>query len=104
MSVNTTVKSLETDAGIAAGIEVRWDSFSLVMLTAPKGFIGCCIFAEEIIEGYGVPCAVAESGPGNPIGPPENMLSRTVMRANQKAKDLGIKVGMPVEEAIALLF
>jgi uncharacterized protein YunC (DUF1805 family) len=104
MSVTSKIVPFETAKGVAEGVDLKWDSFSLLILTAPKGFLACCIFDEKIIGEFGVPCAVVNSGPGNSIGTLENMFNRTIMKVNEKGHELGIKVGMPTMEALELLF
>lgn len=104
MSVISKITPFETTKGIAEGIDLRWDSFSLLLLTAPKGFLACCIFDEKIIGEFGIPCAVVESGPGNSVGTLENMFNRTIMKVNENGDKLGLRVGMPTMEALELLF
>jgi uncharacterized protein YunC (DUF1805 family) len=44
-----------------------------------------------------------ESTPDNPIGTLERFPDRKVTQANEKARQLGIKAGMSVEDGFALI-
>ena len=52
---------------------------------------------------YGVAAALVESSPANPIGTLDRFPDRKVTKVNEKAKSLGIKEGMAVTDAFALI-
>ncbi|MEW5945581.1 MAG: DUF1805 domain-containing protein [bacterium] len=104
MAVQCEVIPVQTPKGVADGVSLKWDSFSLLLIGAPKGFLGCCIFDLGVTQGFKVPCALVESAPGNPIGTIERMRTRRIMSVNDEAKKLGIEVGMPAPEALEKLF
>ena len=104
MAVNLETRPIATSRGIAEGIVLKWESFSLLLIGAPKGFLGCCIFDLDITQGFKMPCALVESAPGNPIGTLDRMLQRKIMSVNEEGKNLGIEVGMSVPEALEKLF
>lgn len=104
MSVTTTTIPISTSKGVADGVVLKWESFSLLLIGGPKGFLGCCIFDLALINEFKMPCALVESGPTNPIGTIERMLTRNIMSVNDAAKALGIEAGMSVTEAVEKLF
>jgi len=57
----------------------------------------------EACQRYGVAAAIVESTPDNPIGTLERFGNRNITKANAKAQTLGIKEGMAVGDAFALI-
>lgn len=104
MAVNCETVPIQTSKGVAEGIALKWESFSLLLIGGPKGFLGCCIFDLGVVDGFDMPCALVDSAPGNPIGTIERMLTRNIMSANEQARKLGIAEGMSVKEAVEKLF
>lgn len=104
MAVQLTTQNFQLSKGIAEGVSLKWDCFSLLIITAPKGFLACCIFDLEVIGGFGIPAAIVESAPGNPIGTLERMMTRHISKVNKQGETLGIKTGMTTEEALEKLF
>ena len=101
MEVHT--KTYPTRNGPVEGVQTKWAGFNILLVTGSKGFLACPAIDVEACEGYGVAAAIVESTPDNPIGTLERFSNRKVTKANAKAKDLGIKEGMEVEEAFALI-
>jgi len=104
LSVHLETKPIETAKGTAEGMVLQWESFSLIAIGAPKGFLTCCIFDLDRINQFGKPAALVESTPDCPIGTLENMVTLNLMAVNSEAEALGLKVGMPVSKALELLF
>lgn len=104
MAVQLETKPIQTSKGVAEGMKLKWESFSLLLIGAPKGFLACCIFDLDIINKFGKPAALVESGPAKPIGTLENMVTLSLMTVNEQGAALGLKPGMPVMEALELLF
>jgi uncharacterized protein YunC (DUF1805 family) len=104
MSTITSTQPVVTSKGVADGISLKWDSFSLLLIGAPKGFLACCIFDLDMINRFQKPCAMVESGPDNPIGTIDRMVTRTISRVNDQAAAIGITVGMASMDALELLF
>ncbi|MBN1794329.1 MAG: DUF1805 domain-containing protein [Candidatus Omnitrophica bacterium] len=100
----STTRSFQTKKGLVEGAKLDWGVFSLLILTAPKGFLGCGIFDLDAVERFGFACGIVESTPDNPIGTLERMIGRKVVRINQKARSLGVTEGMGALEAIERMF
>jgi uncharacterized protein YunC (DUF1805 family) len=96
-------KSYQTANGLVEGVQVKWAGFNILLVTGSKGFLACGCFDLEVIDRFGVPCAMPESTPDNPIGTLERFPNRKIMKVNKKAEAMGIKVGMPVTKAFALI-
>jgi hypothetical protein len=77
MEINT--KIYQTPNGLVEGVQTKWPGFN------------------------GVAAAIVESTPDNPIGTLERFGNRKITKANAKAQALGIKEGMDVTEAFALI-
>ncbi len=104
MSTKTETIPIQTSKGIADGMSLKWDSFSLLVIGAPKGMLLCCIFDIDVINSFGKPAALVQSGPDKPIGTIENMLTLPLMKVNEQAALLGLRVGMSSRDALELLF
>ena len=96
-------KTFQTPNGLVEGIEVNWSGFGVLLVTGSKGFLACPAFDADVCQRYGAGCAIVESTPDNPIGTLERFPDRKVTKANSKAQSLGIKEGMDVNDAFALI-
>jgi uncharacterized protein YunC (DUF1805 family) len=101
MEVKT--KSFQTPNGPVEGVQVSWSGFGILLVAGTKGFLACPAFDADVCQRYGSACAIVESTPENPIGTLERFPDRKVTKANSKAEALGIKEGMNVGEAFALI-
>ena len=101
MEIHT--KTWQTPNGAVEGVQTKWSGFNILVATGSKGFLACPAIDVSACEGYGVAAALVESTPDNPIGTLGRFDNRNVTAANEKAKALGIKEGMPVSEALALI-
>ena len=77
--------------------------FALLFVTGSKGFLVCGAFDLEAINSFGGASAMVDSSPENPIGTLENFPNRVIKKVNEKAKALGIIVGMDVNKAFELI-
>ncbi|MHC4172003.1 MAG: DUF1805 domain-containing protein [Planctomycetota bacterium] len=101
MEVHT--KIFETPKGLVEGVQTKWAGFNILLVTGRKGFLACPAIDVDACEGYGVAAAIVESTPDNPIGTLERFPDRKIIKANAKAKALGIKEDMAVSDAFALI-
>jgi len=101
MQVHT--KTYKTPNGIVEGVQAKWAGFNILLAAGSKGFLACPAIDVDACEGYGVAAAIVESTPDNPIGTLERFLNRKVTKTNEKARELGIKEGMDVGDAFALI-
>jgi uncharacterized protein YunC (DUF1805 family) len=101
MEVHT--KEYQTPNGFVEGVQTKWAGFNILLVAGPKGFLACPAIDVEACQRYGVAAAIVESTPDNPIGTLERFGNRKITKANEKAKALGIKEGMPVTDAFALI-
>ncbi len=96
-------KTYKTPNGLVEGVQTKWSGFSILLVAGAKGFLACPAIDVEACQRYNVAAAIVESTPANPIGSLERFTNRKVTKANEKAKALGIKEGMDVTEALALI-
>ncbi len=101
MQVHT--KTFQTPNGIVEGVQTKWAGFNILLVTGYKGFLACPAIDVDACQRYGVAAAIVESTPDNPIGTLERFPDRKVTKANAKARTLGIKEGMTVSDAFALI-
>ncbi len=101
MEVHT--KTYQTPNGSVEGVQTKWAGFSILLVTGRKGFLACPAIDAEACDRYGVAAAIVESTPENPIGTLERFPDRKITKANAKAEALGIKEGMRVSDAFALI-
>lgn len=101
MEVHT--KTYQTPNGLVEGVQTKWAGFNILLVTGSKGFLACPAIDIDACEGYGVAAAIVESTPDNPIRTLERFADRKITKANAKAQTLGIKEGMNVTEAFALI-
>ena len=112
MEVHT--KTYQTPNGLVEGVQTKWAGFNILLVTGRKGFLACPVLATarpsprraidaEACDRYGVAAAIVESTPDYPIGTLEGFPDRKITKANAKAEALGIKEGMRVSDAFALI-
>ena len=101
MQVHT--KTYQTPNGLVEGVQTKWSGFNILLVTGSKGFLACPAIDVDACQGYGAAAAIVESTPDNPIGTLERFPDRKVTRVNDKARELGIKEGMAVGDAFALI-
>ncbi len=101
--MEVVTKTFQTASGMVEGVQTKWGGFNILMVTGAKGFLACPAIDVEACEGYGVAAALVESTPDNPIGTLERFPDRKITKVNVKAQQLGIKEGMAVVEAFALI-
>ncbi len=96
-------KTYQTPNGMVEGVQTKWAGFNILLVTGSKGFLACPAVDVDACQGYGVAAAIVESTPDNPIGTLERFPDRKVTKANEKAREIGIKTGMVVEDAFAII-
>jgi uncharacterized protein YunC (DUF1805 family) len=101
MEVHT--KTFQTPNGQVEGVQTEWTGFGILLVTGSKGFLACPAIDVDACERYGAAAAIVESTPDNPIGTLERFADRKVTKVNLKARSLGIKEGMAVKDAFALI-
>lgn len=101
MEIHT--KTYQTPNGLVEGVQTKWAGFNILLVAGSKGFLACPAIDVEACQCYGVAAALVESTPDNPIGTLERFSNRKITKANEKAKALGIKEGMDVTDAFALI-
>ncbi|MHC4148058.1 MAG: DUF1805 domain-containing protein [Planctomycetota bacterium] len=101
MEVHT--KTYQTPNGPVEGVQTKWPGFNILLVTGGKGFLACPVIDVDACQRYGVAAAIVESTPENPIGTLERFANRQVTKANENARSLGIKEGMDVSDAFAII-
>ena len=101
MEIHT--KTYQTPNGQVEGVQTKWAGFNILLVAGSKGFLACPAIDAEACQRYGVAAAIVQSSPDNPIGTLERFGNRKITEANSKAKALGVKEGMPVTDAFALI-
>jgi len=101
MEVQT--KTYETPNGLVEGVQTKWPGFNILVVTGSKGFLACPAIDVQACQRYDVAAALVESTPENPIGTLERFADRKVTQVNEAAAALGIKEGMDVAAAFALI-
>ncbi len=101
MEVHT--KTYQTPNGLVEGVQTKWAGFNILLVAGSKGFLACPAIDVDACQRYGVAAAIVESTLENPIGTLERFPNRKITKANEKAKALSIKEGMPVTDAFALI-
>ena len=96
-------KTFRTGNGSVEGVQTKWEGFNILLVTGSKGFLACPAIDIDACQGYGTAAAIVESSPDNPIGTLERFPNRKIKKANAKAQALGIKEGMDVTDAFALI-
>jgi uncharacterized protein YunC (DUF1805 family) len=101
MQINT--KTFQTANGLLEGVQVKWSEFNILLVTGPKGFLACPAVDIDVCQRFNVAAALVESSPENPIGTLERFNNRKISKVNQKGETIGIKKGMNVDDALALI-
>jgi len=101
MEVHT--RAYETPNGLVEGVQTKWPGFNILVVTGSKGFLACPAVDVDACQRYGVAAALVESTPDNPIGTLERFPQRNLTKVNENARALGIREGMTVSDAFALI-
>jgi uncharacterized protein YunC (DUF1805 family) len=101
MEIHT--KTYQTKNGLVEGVQTKWAGFNILLVAGSKGFLACPAIDVDACERYGVAAAIVESTPDNPIGTLERFPNRKIKKANSKANALGIREGMNVVDAFAII-
>ncbi len=101
MEIHT--KTFQTPKGLVEGVQTKWPGFSILIVTGSKGFLACPAIDVDACQRYGAAAAIVESSPDNPIGTLDRFPNRKITKVNENARKLGIKEGMPVTDAFALI-
>jgi len=101
MEIHT--RTYQTPNGPVEGVQTKWAGFNILLVTGAKGFLACPAIDVDACERYGVAAAIVESTPDNPIGTLERFPNRRITKVNTKAKAIGLKAGMAVIDAFALI-
>ena len=96
-------KTWKTPKGDVEGVQTKWPGFSILFVTGSNGFLACPAIDVDACQRYNVAAALVESSPDNPIGTLDRFPNRKITKVNEKARALGIKEGMPVTDAFALI-
>jgi len=96
-------KQYQTPNSFVEGVQAKWAGFNILLVAGSKGFLACPAIDVEACRRYGVAAAIVESTPENPIGTLDRFGSRKITEVNAEAKTLGIKEGMHVTDAFALI-
>ena len=96
-------KTFQTPKGPVEGIHTKWPGFSILLVAGSKGFLACPAIDVDACERYGVAAAIVESSPENPIGTLDRFPNRKIRKTNKKAQTLGLKEGMDVADAFAVI-
>ena len=96
-------KTYQTPNGPVEGVQTKWSGFNILLVAGAKGFLACPAIDVEACAGYGAAAAIVESTPDNPIGTLQRFPNRRITRANAKARTLGVREGMQVSDAFALI-
>ena len=96
-------QTYQTPNGLIQDVHMKWEGFSVLLVTGSKGFLASPAIDVDASDGYGAAAALVESTPDNPIGTLERFPDRKITKVNSKAKALGIEVGMDVGDAFALI-
>jgi uncharacterized protein YunC (DUF1805 family) len=96
-------KTYQTPNGLVEGVQTKWAGFNILLAAGAKGFLACPAIDVDACQRYGVAAALVESTPDNPIGTLERFPNRKITKVNAKAEALGIKEGMDVTNAFALI-
>jgi uncharacterized protein YunC (DUF1805 family) len=103
MAMEVHTMTYQTPKGPVEGVQTKWVGFNILLVTGTKGFLACPAIDVDACQRYEVAAALVESSPDNPIGTLDRFPNRKVTKANQNAQVLGIKEGMDVTDAFALI-
>ena len=91
------VKQIKLNKGTVFGVKIMKDERGplVVLIKAPKGFIVCSNFNVKALEEKGV-----AAGRVAGINSIETALETEIKEVTSQGKELGIREGMPVKEAL----
>lgn len=98
-----TQREIDTPEGRALGISHRWVGGQYCALLTRSGLVGCGIYDLACANEFDFAFALAKGTPDNPLIEPEDLLPAKIVLVSERAKRLGIHVGMTGQDALARL-
>lgn len=98
------VKNIETKKGVIQGCQLKWTNSWLFVIDAPKGSIVCGSFDINALNSFGLASAKIVPEPGNPAYNIDEFIGRKITDVNELARQMGVKIGMSIEEAAELMY
>lgn len=88
------VSKKEMAQGRATGVSVKFDDGQFCFIATDNGVLGCGIFDINIFNEAGYAGAIMRGTEEKPYVEPEDLLEGKVSAVSDKAREMGIEVGM----------
>ena len=89
------IQYLDLDGQKLKGVKIPTGKTAILIIQAPKGFLGCGYFDLEVANKFGDIAAIVTG-----VKELEEMLNKPVQKVSQAAKDLGIEEGLSGKDAL----
>ncbi|MFQ5761785.1 MAG: DUF1805 domain-containing protein [Candidatus Bathyarchaeia archaeon] len=96
-------KVVQTRVGDATALGIRWQGGQCIIIAANKGLVACGILDMKIAEQWGFAVAIARGTTEKPLVTDEDLLKAPIVEATEKARQLGVRIGMRGHEALEKL-
>lgn len=96
-------QSLVINNKVIYGYVIPLGPVNLVFVKTEQGVIACGAIDVTALAKFGVPAAKVKSATGGPIATLDDLLNGSIREVNEVALQRGMKVGLPVKEALALI-
>ena len=77
------------------GVKIATNNTAILIIEAPKGFLGCGYFDIEVADKFNDAAAIVTG-----VKDLKEMLQKPVQRVSKAAENLGVEIGSPGSEAL----
>ena len=96
-------KPIQFENGTAMGISNRWTKGQYCSIITSTGIVGCGIYDVDTAGEFDLAVAICKGTPEKPLVDPEDLFESKIVNCTNKAKTLGIEVGMNGKQAVEIL-
>ena len=89
------IQYIDLNGNKLKGVKIITNNTAVLIIEAPKGFLGCGYFDIEVANKFNDVAAIVTG-----VKDLKEMLQKPVQKASKAAQDLGVKVGSPGIEAL----
>ena len=89
------IQYIDLNGSKLKGVKISTNNTAILIIEAPKGFLGCGYFDIEVANKYNDAAAIVTG-----VKNLKEMLQKPIQKVSKAAQDLGIKVGSLGVEAL----
>jgi len=96
-------RPIQFENGTAMGISNRWVKGQYCSIITSTGIVGCGIYDISTAGEFDLAVAICKGTPEKPLVDPEDLFESKIVDCTDKAKSLGVEIGMNGKDAVERL-